>query len=64
MTRDAVSSKQGSNTAKWSAKICGWVRRPPCGPCRWGGRWGSLWRHGACDGCASMGAAPPCGRCP
>ena len=27
-----------------------------CGPCHWSLRWGSLWGHEACEGCAEMKA--------
>eukprot|EP00959_Pyramimonas_sp_CCMP1952_P206074 4309267-Pyramimonas_sp.AAC.1 len=35
----------------------------PCEPCHWGLRWGSVWGHETCEGCAEVGAAAPCEPC-
>eukprot|EP00959_Pyramimonas_sp_CCMP1952_P375600 7866499-Pyramimonas_sp.AAC.1 len=31
---------------------------PPCGLCRWGLRWSSLWGHEPPEGCAKIGGGP------
>ena len=40
-----------------------YLRGTPCGPCRWGLLWSSLWGHEAREDCAGMVAGTPCNHC-